>query len=755
MLSIRKSSIQVMTKLGRTGLIPLGLCCALLFLSCGGDTPAEDSTASDPGSLVEIPATVDATTDSSVLDSGAIDEGTENPEDTSGPSEEDIVSTSDGTTKDEGAVGEDISESQTFSSTCVTTPDCNVPCASGLCVEGKCNFTPKPGLCLVEISESEVQCVSGGVVSPNNPCLLCNPEHNGLGWSASLLTTGFEPTDTTSLDFVDATASGVSWHVSTRRSYSGSHSLYAGIEESASYGVGSHVQAHATTNAITLPDGMPWLGFVTWMETEETLGYDHLMVQVLDSDTLDVLATPLDSDVIHSTTQERWLPMSVDLTEFAGQNVRIRFTFDTTDAKINGFEGVYIDEVNIWTGCCSTDIDCEFSNPCKIGTCEVFGEACAVEEIEACCLLDSGCDDGNACTTDTCPEFGGQCLNSSVEGCCLSDLDCDDSDDCTEDSCTGEGGECVFTQLCCDTDADCVNSNPCMVGSCSDQACSFTDVCCHSGADCNDNDPCTYDICGGDGSCSHSFKALAGCCSPEPYNENLEEAEHGYTFDNLDGSVGWHWVTGQQALSGSGALYYGNPATMNYNSGSYSVNTGTAISPTFFLTPGVDATFSSKVWMHTESSSYYDKLSIHVQYQGEDEAWSEVLLWTKPYGFAQQNWNTVSTPLSAFAGFNIRLKFTFDTIDGTVNNTEGAYVDDIKVLSTCSGVECSSGSDCDDGISATVEICDNGTCIYVLNGVGQAAQCSTNLDCSDDDFCTTDTCNNGFCEYTELPFCFF
>ena len=104
----------------------------------------------------------------------------------------------------------------------------------------------------------------------------------------------------------------------------------------------------------------------------------------------------------------------------------------------------------------------------------------------------------------------------------------------------------------------------------------------------------------------------------------MEGAEHGFTFDNSDGNVGWHWVTGQQAVSGSGALYYGNPANLNYNSGSFSENTGTATGPSVFLTPGVDAVFSAKVWMETESSSYYDKLFIYLEYQKEDESCSKL-----------------------------------------------------------------------------------------------------------------------------------
>ena len=752
-------SVNFYVRCRHTLLILLGFVC---FGACGGESPAEDvQVSSDLGIVEELPAQLDATTDLGVTipDTTGDTSPGDTVEDVPAPVEDD-GSTPDSVVAPDGEPAQDTQESATFSTACVTTPDCNLPCASGLCVEGQCNFTPKPGICLVDAGDSMVQCVDAGEASSDISCLVCNPEHNGLGWSAALFSTGFEPTNTMSLDLTDASFSGVKWHLSTRRSYSGAYSLYAGDEESATYGVNAHVRTEATTPVLTLPEGNPWLGFVVWMETEETPGYDHLLVEVLHHNSLEVLATPLNSDVIHSTTQGRWLPMSVDLTDFAGQEVRLRFAFDTKDAKINGFEGVYLDEVRLWTGCCGSDIDCDFSNPCKVGSCESPGSACTVETVETCCLLDSGCDDDNACTLDTCPEFGGSCSNDLIEGCCLSDLECDDSNDCTEDRCTAVGGVCEYTQLCCENNDDCVSPNPCLVGTCSEQTCSFEDICCQSGADCNDNDPCTYDICQDDGSCAHTFKALAGCCSPEPYSSELEDGEHGFTFEGscspqpCNNSVGWHWVTGQQAVSGSGALYYGNPSNMNYNSGSYSENLGTATGPSVFLTSGVDASFSAMVWMHTESSSYYDKLFIYLEYEKEDLSWGEALLWKKVSGFSQETWNTISVPVHAFAGMNVRVRFEFDTVDGTVNNTEGVYVDDIKFVSSCSDVECNTASDCNDGIASTVEVCDNGSCIYVLNDSSNATFCSTNSECSDGDFCTIDTCDNGVCVYTDSPFCF-
>jgi hypothetical protein len=40
--------------------------------------------------------------------------------------------------------------------------------------------------------------------------------------------------------------------------------------------------------------------------------------------------------------------VAVDLTPFVGKRVQIRFTFDTVDALVNGFEGWYVDDVYVY-----------------------------------------------------------------------------------------------------------------------------------------------------------------------------------------------------------------------------------------------------------------------------------------------------------------------------------------------------------------------------------------------------------------------
>lgn len=53
--------------------------------------------------------------------------------------------------------------------------------------------------------------------------------------------------------------------------------------------------------------------------------------------------TPIDTDL--DTPQ--WVSRAVDLSAYAGQEIRIRFAFDTVDANFNSYEGWYVDNVKV------------------------------------------------------------------------------------------------------------------------------------------------------------------------------------------------------------------------------------------------------------------------------------------------------------------------------------------------------------------------------------------------------------------------
>ena len=59
-----------------------------------------------------------------------------------------------------------------------------------------------------------------------------------------------------------------------------------------------------------------------------------------------MLATTADGSLA-ANTGGHWQPITVDLSQYSGQNIRLRFRFDSVDAALNQFEGWYVDDVQI------------------------------------------------------------------------------------------------------------------------------------------------------------------------------------------------------------------------------------------------------------------------------------------------------------------------------------------------------------------------------------------------------------------------
>jgi len=145
----------------------------------------------------------------------------------------------------------------------------------------------------------------------------------------------------------------------------------------------------------------------------------------------------------------------------------------------------------------------------------------------------------------------------------------------------------------------------------------------------------------------------------------------GWTLTNSDAAVGWV-VANKRPGSGSYSLYYGNPATGNYDSGAK--NNGTAAMPAVALTAGKKAGLSFLVWLETESGTSYDTLQVTV---------NGTKVWEKDYNTTQKTWQEITVDLSSYAGQSVTIKFEFDTSDSVSNSTEGVYVDNITVYHNC------------------------------------------------------------------------
>jgi hypothetical protein len=284
----------------------------------------------------------------------------------------------------------------------------NDPCVEATCVEGQCSYTVVPDL----------EC--------------CRAE--------GLLSVGFEDGTTDFRLWAYQDHPTVKWQVSENRASKGSKSLYYGNQVSGNYVTDGAIGnfGEATSPPIELPIfGNVFLTFDlflatefdnrSWAEYYNPFGVDFFEVLVVEGD-----GTPQEasvrvwtSNMIHGTTGGAFLGVGVDLSDFIGKTVSIRFRFDTSDNEDNNHEGVFIDDIRlVWDSCVRKDCmgphDCMVDDICRSGTCT--DNQCDVEIIgqSNCCAVSDECDDNDPCTADGC--LANVCVNQPAEGpgCCLA-----------------------------------------------------------------------------------------------------------------------------------------------------------------------------------------------------------------------------------------------------------------------------------------------------------------------------------------------
>lgn len=355
---------------------------------------------------------------------------------------------------------------------------------------------------------------------------------------------------------------------------------------------------------------------------------------------------------------------------------------------------------------------CNDDNACTNDYCTNFG--CGHTKKANCCLQKDECDDKNPCTTDSCAN--NLCLHPKLPGtqCCLNAGDCDDGKICTLDSCPAVGLACAHTAVgdnCCDTAVDCADDSTCTIDSCAKNQCAHKNTCCQSDLDCDDGDPvCTADSCVL-GQCTWTAVKKPECCEPKVYSNDLEDnALAGLSLVSSASDVKWQWVSGKKSKSGSGALYYGNPAKGNFDNGSAHNGTVGLVAP-ITVAKGESLVLSFWLYMDTEGGSF-DALDVEVIGNGM----APVAVWQKELlafdALPMKTWTHVKVDLSSFGGQPITVQLRFDTVDSVANTTEGVYVDDLAVTRGCGPKGCTSSADCDDKWSATTDKCAAGTCTW-------------------------------------------
>lgn len=251
---------------------------------------------------------------------------------------------------------------------CEVATDC--PAGPNPCIAAECvPFSAGPGSVCVQrpILGDCTPCQVDGDCEDDNPCSshtcgasgVCETtvfccleeaiystsfEDNFVGWAL----TDTQPTDS------------VSWQTSTFAATEGLAAAYLGDPETMTFETGEPVKASCTSPELSLPaalgpDTSLRLAFDLRLETEwdgsfylNPLGIDRLSLDVL-TNTLPVEIWS--SDEIGGTTAGQWEHIVVDLSPWAGSSIQVRFTFDSVDGAMNGFEGVLLDDLRVDKTC--------------------------------------------------------------------------------------------------------------------------------------------------------------------------------------------------------------------------------------------------------------------------------------------------------------------------------------------------------------------------------------------------------------------
>jgi len=171
---------------------------------------------------------------------------------------------------------------------------------------------------------------------------------NGYGYGEVDAKAGLDQAITRALNenFDDSVANGWTlngmWHLTSRRSNTATKSLWYGQESTGNYDNGATHTGTATTGTVTVPSTAPKLSFKSWYQTEGGITYDQMFVEVSNNG-----GTSWTSLLQVTDTMSQWNTEHLSLSSYAGQNIKLRFRFDTIDSAFNNYEGWYVDDVQV------------------------------------------------------------------------------------------------------------------------------------------------------------------------------------------------------------------------------------------------------------------------------------------------------------------------------------------------------------------------------------------------------------------------
>jgi len=161
----------------------------------------------------------------------------------------------------------------------------------------------------------------------------------------------------------------LTWQTTTNRGadlgHSSSNSAYFGNPATFDYNTANQEGSELTSSVINLSGYLSAsLTLNYFLETENAMGFDVASVQVsTDAITYTTLA---DNSTVGSITETAglWQSLSIDLSSYVGGNIYLRLAFDSQDNVSNGFEGFYVDDIQVEV----IDVNSSFMYNKTIGT---------------------------------------------------------------------------------------------------------------------------------------------------------------------------------------------------------------------------------------------------------------------------------------------------------------------------------------------------------------------------------------------------
>ena len=150
---------------------------------------------------------------------------------------------------------------------------------------------------------------------------------------------------------------GCQWQLSSSQAFSPTLSLYYGNPATGNFACGVSTTS-VQSGVIALHEGAgSSLTAAIYMGTESSSLYDQLFLDIVGPDASHTVWVKPSVDV------NLWFEISVNLNAWAGQNISLRWRFDTVDAVANSGKGVFIDDIMITSTCeevpCGSVADCD------------------------------------------------------------------------------------------------------------------------------------------------------------------------------------------------------------------------------------------------------------------------------------------------------------------------------------------------------------------------------------------------------------